>query len=96
MTLAPDFSSIHNVHEAAVIEAALALRGLYPGVAPGLLPDVVCVALNKLPPRYIRHGADLAFYQPEHEREQQRRLQDEAVRQAFGFVQAREAMRARG
>lgn len=90
-----DFSSIHNVHEAAVIDAVIALQPDYPGLAAELLPDVVCVALNKLPPRYIRHGVDLAFYQSEREREAQHRMQQDAARQAFEFVQARRAMRAR-
>ncbi|MBL0718463.1 late competence development ComFB family protein [Piscinibacter sp. Jin2] len=91
----PSFESIHNIHEAAVIETVLALQGDYPAVAPDLLPDVACVALNRLPPRYIRHSVDLAFYQDEKEREELARLQQSTVRLAFEFVQARRAMRAR-
>jgi hypothetical protein len=32
-----------------------------------LLADVACVALNRLPPRYIRHDVDMAFYLSPHE-----------------------------
>ena len=39
------------------------LAGTYPLLTEDQHPDVACVALNRLPPRYIRHVADLAFYQ---------------------------------
>ncbi len=60
-----------------------------------LLADVACVALNRLPPRYIRHEVDFAFYLSERERSESDRQVQEAVDYAFGFVQARTAMRAR-
>jgi hypothetical protein len=53
------------------------------------------VALNRLPPRYIRHEVDFAFYLSERERSDSDRQVQEAVDYAFGFVQARTAMRAR-
>jgi hypothetical protein len=56
---------------------------------------VACVALNRLPSRYIRHAVDLAFYQTEKERLENDRQVGEAVTFAFEFVQARVAMRAR-
>ena len=59
------------------------------------LPDVACVALNRLPPRYIRHEVDLAFYLTERERLENERSVDESVQFAFEFVQARTVMRAR-
>ena len=69
----------------------------YPGLAhdPDLLADVACVALNRLQPRYIRHEVDFAFYLSERERQDGERQVQEAVEYAFGFVQARHAMRAR-
>jgi hypothetical protein len=60
-----------------------------------MLADVACVALNRLPPRYIRHIVDLSFYLTDRERLDNERAVDEAVHQAFQFVQARLAMRAR-
>jgi hypothetical protein len=70
----------------------------YPHLArdPDLLADVACVALNRLPPRYIRHEVDFAFYLTDKERSENERAIGEAVEFAFGFVQARAAMRARG
>jgi len=93
-----DFSSIRNHNERAVFDAVLRHAERYPGIAHqrDLLADVACVALNRMPPRYIRHEVDFAFYLSERERSESDRLIDECVDFAFGFVQARTAMRARG
>lgn len=93
-----DFSSIRNHNEQSVFEAVSAAAPNYPGVAgrEDLLADVACVALNRLQPRYIRHMVDLAFYQSERERQESEQAVTDAVDYAFGFVQARTAMRARG
>lgn len=93
-----DFTSIHNHNENAVFEAVLAAAPAHPGLAGNgeLLADVACVALNRLQPRYIRHAVDFSFYLSEREREDSARQITEAVDFAFGFVQARVAMRARG
>jgi hypothetical protein len=92
-----DFTSIHNHNEQAVFDAVLAAAPGYPGVAgdPDLLADVACVALNRLPPRYIRHQVDLAFHMTEKERQDNEQLIRDTVVYAFEFVQARYAMRAR-
>jgi len=93
-----DFSSIRNHHEHAVFKAVIDLAPQYPGLShdPDLLLDVACVALNKLPTRYIRHEADFAFFRNERERVDTEQALRAAVEYAFGFVQARTAMRARG
>ncbi|MBK1615410.1 hypothetical protein CKO44_18280 [Rubrivivax gelatinosus] len=92
-----DFTSIHNHNENAVFEAVLTAAPAHPGLAnqPELLADVACVALNRLQPRYIRHAVDFSFYLSEREREDSEHQIAEAVDFAFGFVQARVAMRAR-
>ena len=92
--MSTDFSSIQNHYERPVFEAVLEQHQHYL-MGEDLLPDVACVALNRLPPRYIRHAVDLAFYMSEKERAENERAVDEAVRGAFQFVQARVAMRAR-
>lgn len=93
--MAADFSSIRNYHERVVIEAVKAGSAAYPGIPEELLPDVACVALNRLLPRYIRHEVDLAFYLTEKERAANERDVAESVEFAFQFVQARHVMRAR-
>jgi hypothetical protein len=60
--------------------------GLPQPVAPDLLADIACVALNKLPARYIRHDVDHAFFMSGDERENHRRRVALAVEQAFAYV----------
>jgi hypothetical protein len=95
--LVPDYTSVRNHNERTVYDAVAREAAQYPGLAhnPELLADVACVALNRLPPRYIRHEVDFAFYLSERERMDSDHQVQEAVAYAFGFVQARTAMRAR-
>ncbi len=91
------FELIHNHHEQAVFDAVKAGAPAFaPVAADELLADIACVALNRLPARYIRHGVDFAFYLSDKERADTERAVAEAVSFAFEFVQARVAMRARG
>jgi hypothetical protein len=92
-----DFTSVRNSNERAVFEAVAAGAAGYPGLKhdPDLLADVACVALNRLQPRYIRHEVDFTFYLTDKERADTERHVADAVEFAFGFVQARTAMRAR-
>ena len=93
-----DFTSIRNHNERAVYEAVIGMTARFPGIAGNdeLIADVACVALNRLQPRYIRHEVDFVFYLSERERGDSERQLLDAVEYAFGFVQARHAMRARG
>jgi predicted nucleic acid-binding protein len=94
--MSADFDSIHNHHERAVFAAVNAAATRYPQLSDAeLLSDIACVALNRLPPRYIRHEVDFAFYLTDRERGDNERAIAEAVHHAFEFVQARRAMRAR-
>ena len=97
-TLVADFSSIRNHNERAIFDAVSRHADRYPGLAhnPELIADVACVALNRMAPRYIRHEVDFVFYLSERERGESERQLLDAVEYAFGFVQARTAMRARG
>jgi hypothetical protein len=93
-----DFASIQNQNERGVCDAVRTAAANYPGLKGNgeLLADVACVALNRLQPRYIRHEVDFAFYLSDRERAESERQVADAVEFAFGFVQARSAMRARG
>lgn len=91
-----EFSTVYNQHERAVFDAIEAMSANYPLMNnPQLMADIACVALNRLPPRYIRHEVDFAFYLSERERIDTDAAITEAVTFAFEFVQARVAMRAR-
>ncbi len=92
-----DFSSLYNHHEREVFAAVMDASKDFPEIADSndLLCDVACVALNRLPPRYIRHEVDFSFYLTEHERLEIDNAIMEAVSYAFNFVQARTALRTR-
>lgn len=95
--MSADFASIHNHHEQAVQRAVLESRAAYPAIAQDaeLLADVACVALNRLPARYIRHRVDFVFYLTEQEATANALAVAEAVKYAFEFVLTRVAMRKR-
>lgn len=89
------FESIHNSNEEAVFGRVLETAPQHPKFAgnPELLADVACVALNRLPPRYIRHKVDMDFYMSPEERGRRDTAVAAAVDFAFGFVQSRLAGR---
>ncbi len=71
---ATDFASIHNDDEQREIDRVVALaRQRRAAIDADLLPDIACVALNRLPPRYIRHNVDFSFYLTDLEREKNTR-----------------------
>ena len=79
-----EFELVHNHHERAVFAAVTEAAARFPGVeAKNLLADVACAALNRLPPRYIRHEVDFAFYLTDRERIDNERAIGEAVAYAF-------------
>jgi glutathione S-transferase len=92
-----DFSSIHNRREREVCTEVLARADQQPWLTSdrNLLADVACVALNRLPPHYIRHDVDFSFHLTDGERIESQRMVSEAVTYAFNYVQARAAMKAR-
>ena len=53
--------NIHNYYELLVVECLAELAD-GKGHDADFLIDVVCVALNHLPPRYIRHEVDMVYY----------------------------------
>ena len=90
-----EYDLIHNHHEKAVFHAVKARSVSCPHLSEELLADIACVTLNRLPPRYIRHEVDFAFFLSDKERAENQRAIDEALEFAFEFVQSRQAIRAR-
>ena len=56
--------------------------------------DVACVALNALPPRYIRFQVDTSFYMSAEERRGMQLAIEQAVSQAAEFVRKRQRLHA--
>jgi len=90
-----NFEQVHNYYERIVFEEVARQVTEYPDYSADMLADVACVALNRLPARYVRHEVDMMFYLTENERH----VIEESVREAMGFsfafVGERMAKRAR-
>ena len=82
-----DFDSLENYYRRLVIEHLISEYGESSlAQMPGALEDVACLALNQLPPRYVRHSIDTAFYLSMEERQEMARLVKESVEQAAKYV----------
>ncbi len=86
------FQTIHNHQESVVYELIAAIAPRHPGVSwsEELLADVACVALNALPPRYIRHRVDLHFFMTDGERTLNEAAVRNAVEAAFERIERTE------
>ena len=58
---------IHNFYENLVVEHITALK--LDETDQEYTSDLICLTLNQLPPRYIRHEVDMVYYQPASERQ---------------------------
>ena len=52
--------------------------------------DRACVALNRLPPRYIRHDVDMTFFMSPQDMVEIERKVSQAVTDALNYVESRE------
>ena len=92
-----DFDAVHNYNERLIFELISDSADRYPALSdPELLADVACVALNRLPPRYIRHIVDMRFFTNDEESAKNDAAVSAAVEFAFDFVRSREGLRSPG
>lgn len=89
-----NFEQVHNYYERLVLEDVARLSVAHPDFTHDMLADVACVALNRLPARYVRHDVDMMFYLTEHERHAIEQTMAEALAFAFAFVGERVAKRS--
>ncbi|MFD2229973.1 late competence development ComFB family protein [Alkalimarinus sediminis] len=80
--------SIQNYYEPLVIET-LAELTRDKAFSDDLLIDVMCVALNHLPPRYIRHEVDMIYYLSPIEAKEMQDKVKKAVEGALAYVNER-------
>lgn len=78
-------ASVHNYYERLVTESIL-YSSTRAQQDPDFLADVSCVALNHLPPRYIRHDVDMSFFMSPVERQETSDKVQQAVDHAIEFV----------
>lgn len=76
---------IHNYYEHLILERIDALN-IVNSKSPDYVADLCCLALNQVPPRYIRFEVDMAFYLPLNERQQMEMNASEAVKKAIEFL----------
>ena len=88
-----NFEQVHNYYERLVFEDVVRRSEAHPEFTSDMLSDVACVALNRLPARYVRHDVDMMFYLTEHERHAIEQSMQEALSFAFSFVAERAAKR---
>lgn len=90
-----NFEQVHNYFERIVFEEVARRTSDYADFGADMLADVACVALNRLPARYVRHDVDMMFYLTETERHALEASVNEALAFAFAFVGERVAKRSR-
>ena len=83
-----EFESIHNYYEKLVIEYLL--QDLGTEMSSGRMADIACVALNHLPPRYIRYDVDMTFYLSPQESAEMRTKISDACQSAISYVDQRD------
>jgi hypothetical protein len=93
-TMVFNFEQVHNYYERLVFEEVARRSEQHREFTPDMLGDVACVALNRLPARYVRHDVDLMFYLTEQERHAIELSLEEVLQFAFAFVLERSAKSA--
>lgn len=89
--MAFNFEQVHNYYERLIFEAVAKHAAEHPAFTNDMLGDVACVALNRLPARYVRHDVDMMFYLTEKERHATELSLEDALMFAFRFVKERAA-----
>jgi len=80
---------IHNYYEHLVLEHIDKLE-LVKTKSTDYIADLCCLALNKVPPRYIRYEVDMAFFLPQLERIAMEQEVESAISQGIKILDERE------
>ena len=77
--------NIQNYYETLVLESlAKQIKGQ--DYDEEVLIDVLCIAINHLPPRYIRHEVDFLYYMSPIERHEIEQKAEKAVEEALIYI----------
>lgn len=77
--------NIQNYYESLVLEA-LADSPEAANMDEDMQTDIICIAVNHLPPRYIRHEVDMVYYTSPIERDELADKAKKAVKDAIAYV----------
>jgi len=81
---------VHNYYERVVLQEIYHQSARVQNGDRDFLADVACVALNRLPPRYIRHDVDMTFFMSPQDMMEIERKVSNAVSDALNYVESRE------
>jgi len=81
---------IHNYYERLVLQEIFAQSLRVQEGDRDFLADVACVALNRMPPRYIRHDVDMTFFMSPQDIQEISNKVANAVSDAISYVESRE------
>jgi hypothetical protein len=81
---------IHNYYERLVLQEIFAQSTRVQDGDRDFLADVACVALNRMPPRYIRHDVDMTFFMSPQDIQEINNKVVQAVTDAINYVESRE------
>lgn len=81
---------LHNYYERLVVQEVYDQSERVQQGDRDFLADVACVALNRLPPRYIRHDVDMTFFMSPQDMVEIERKVTNAVTDALNYVESRE------
>jgi competence protein ComFB len=82
------YGSVHNYYERLVFEQ-LHRASDRAAADRNFMADVACVALNRLPPRYVRHDVDMTFFLSPIEYDEILDKVARAVNEALSYVETR-------
>lgn len=81
---------LHNYYERLVVQEVHDQSERVQQGDRDFLADVACVALNRMPPRYIRHDVDMTFFMSPQDMVEIERKVTQAVTDALNYVESRE------
>lgn len=77
-----DLESVHNFYEKKVFDE-INENYLRSGLTENQLADLACIALNRIPPKYIRYDIDMSFYMSGQEHQEVEERVKQAVKKAY-------------
>lgn len=83
---------VHNYYEHLVLERIGEL-GLQKSKDQSYLADLCCLALNQVPPRYIRYEVDMAFFLSTDERTHMKKEVEKAIDASVKILDERKPLK---
>ena len=80
-----ELETVHNYYERKVVEE-INHNYLETGLTDTQLADLACIALNHIPPRYIRYDIDMSFYMSGEEYNEMNNKVVKSLKKAFKII----------